>query len=1483
MTTTQFTITGELDNDSGVIRTYTLVLPPVGQGGNAVVYRARYDDGTGSDTLNCIVKILKPTVRNMNTYEDDEHIWFAPPSKSIGDSLSEDERENSENILESRKRMMRNESAMMSQLQLEGASMHIDAIVRYKNTLAIAMPYEGGMTLAEEYRDSKKIQSEDDVYRVVRDIRAFSRKIALLHAKGKLHMDISPDNIFRRSDGSIVPLDFGGVCGVHEKGKAYSIKAGFSAPEAINSHYNVKDSFGFEADLYSIGAVMFFLLFGRIYDSFHYGELDSVASLPINESAKKYLRDTVLSELLRCRASDRLSDIHTLIERLDELERLMIGDGISLLQLYSRSSGHYDSFLIESRGRYGNISKKYAVPFEMLFGNDFFDRIGRTKDNILLCGSGGAGKTALSAECWGRLLGAFDRNRSGIVPFYVPLSGYPEASDWRDGDIGASFLLRSICRDCFGAESLTSCDPQILNALYSEFSRQTKTPEYVVFADGLDEVRAGVRGILTDEINRLSRLKNLRIVVTSREKDPRLEDFKCMDANGIRDEKDMIKHLRRHGFTSSECDEIKRNRPLVSMIRLPLFMSLICRLHEAGEGIADIRRTGQLFHRYYGEIERIDRVFIGRSKEDGEKMKFIYQYLLPCIAFYMERNNRHALSERELRKLIRDSFENNFCTYEFIEANFHTAETISLLYDERQSVAGKATSISRVIRMICSECCMMTAREDDHGDNIEYSMIHQTLQTFFAALHLCNVLRTAVHAESAELLLNGLSEPLRPEITMMAGDILYDDTKYSPEKKALGLLQGNFGGNYPTAVKNMLSICHAKSGTLDGADLSRLDLTECDLLGVSCRSANFTGARLTDENLLGVTGNICAWAVSEESGLVALFSGRGEMLAVGTKTPSRMEKRILDSDCDMVMAARYAGHKLMTFGRQFGRLTLCAEIYDSEYKLFKRIPIRAERFLPSRKYPETLAEFSPDGRMLAVFHSPVYDQSPDEIILLDCVEDKQVSIPTDEKIRRIRFGRDCLWLFGEKGKLFRVELKPDAFTVTQDTRFSSAYDVGNLGGKEMFLISDNKEIKLADGNHFISCGLQPSDKKSADYCFGTADEPICLFSLGEDYAEMATFGETSQRRTVYASVKTLLSRDVVLMAAYENPFGQKNKYIGLYDIAHEKWVCRLRDHQGVKNGMLSGKMLVTHREKEAVLCDTQTGQLTEVSLQQSFKQIFVSSDGKTLLLSAVKPDNTLALTFLQGENEKTYEFADSFFGDEKDKQLSLLCVSHDFKKIAVRSSCHSKLKVFLLSGEYYNEIAGLPLIYDNSGDTQGQILDDGSLVMLLKNKVKKGQPRDYLQFISPDGCFPTAGFDVSEKNYRLPGSVLLLMGSGNQFSLVSFRQSGNPQPWKYGSAVVTTFSVKGGEAVKAEDKQILCCCTSDPRFDCVTASSDLLIFKQRYTDVNYFALNITTGEQSRIYIDSLRLSNSDFRDVKGLSEECGEILKKAGCRNLEGV
>ena len=395
MTTSQFTITGELDNDSGVIRTYKLALPPVGQGGNAVVYRARSDDGTGSDTLNCIIKILKPTVRDMTTYEDDAHIWLAPSSKSIGDTLSDDEREKSEKILESRKRMMRNESAMMSELQLEGASMHIDAIIRYKNTLAIAMPYEGGMTLAEEYCDDKKMQSEDDVYRVVRDIRAFSRKIALLHAKGKLHMDISPDNIFRRNDGSIVPLDFGGVCGVHEKVKAYSVKAGFSAPEVLDMRF---DSFGYEADFYSIGAVMFYMLFGRVYDGSRYGELDSVASLPINESAKKYLRDTVLSEILKRAASDRLSDIHPLIERLDELERLMLGDGISLLQLYSRSSGHYDSFLIESRGRYGNISKKYAVPFEMLFGNDFFDRIGRTKDNILLCGSGGAGKKALSVE-----------------------------------------------------------------------------------------------------------------------------------------------------------------------------------------------------------------------------------------------------------------------------------------------------------------------------------------------------------------------------------------------------------------------------------------------------------------------------------------------------------------------------------------------------------------------------------------------------------------------------------------------------------------------------------------------------------------------------------------------------------------------------------------------------------------------------------------------------------------------------------------------------------------------------------------------------------------------------------------------------------------------------------------------------------------------------------------------------------------------------
>ena len=194
---------------------------------------------------------------------------------------------------------------------------------------------------------------------------------------------------------------------------------------------------------------------------------------------------------------------------------------------------------------------------------------------------------------------------------------------------------------------------------------------------------------------------------------------------------------------------------------------------------------------------------------------------------------------------------------------------------------------------------------------------------------------------------------------------------------------------------------------------------------------------------------------------------------------------------------------------------------------------------------------------------------------------------------------------------------------------------------------------------------------------------------------------------------------------------------------------------------------------------------------------------------------------------------DIAFGVETDKTLSLIAVSPDLKSVIVKSTSHSRMRVFAVSGENYDVVSEYSLACDTSGTAQGQLLPDAKLLLFAH-------------------CGEAS------------------------FSLVSFGQNSSDVPWEYGNAVVTLFSVENGSIVPKENKRIPCCCTSDPRFDCLTASPDKLICKQRYTDVYYFVLDLITGEQKQIYIDSLRLGGSDFRNAIGLSASCLELLRRAG-------
>lgn len=93
----------------------------------------------------------------------------------------------------------------------------------------------------------------------IRDIfRQIAAAVGECHAKGIVHMDIKPDNIFVSSDGTVKLGDFGLARSVHSREKVRAFTPTFAAPEILNETCDPE----FSSDIYSLGCVLYELLTG---------------------------------------------------------------------------------------------------------------------------------------------------------------------------------------------------------------------------------------------------------------------------------------------------------------------------------------------------------------------------------------------------------------------------------------------------------------------------------------------------------------------------------------------------------------------------------------------------------------------------------------------------------------------------------------------------------------------------------------------------------------------------------------------------------------------------------------------------------------------------------------------------------------------------------------------------------------------------------------------------------------------------------------------------------------------------------------------------------------------------------------------------------------------------------------------------------------------------------------------------------------------
>lgn len=125
------------------------------------------------------------------------------------------------------------------------------------NTAYIIMEYVDGVLL-KDYLDRQGRMEPDVAMNVITPVIEAVKKI---HAKGIIHRDISPDNIFISGEDSIKVFDFGAAqLNDSSEGMAGEkvIKVGYSAPE----QYRDKSRQDFYTDIYSVGAILYQMVTG---------------------------------------------------------------------------------------------------------------------------------------------------------------------------------------------------------------------------------------------------------------------------------------------------------------------------------------------------------------------------------------------------------------------------------------------------------------------------------------------------------------------------------------------------------------------------------------------------------------------------------------------------------------------------------------------------------------------------------------------------------------------------------------------------------------------------------------------------------------------------------------------------------------------------------------------------------------------------------------------------------------------------------------------------------------------------------------------------------------------------------------------------------------------------------------------------------------------------------------------------------------------
>ena len=638
--------------------------------------------------------------------------------------------------------------------------------------------------LDPQYQDTGRLLCALDI------VKSTLGALSAWHSCRVLHLDISDKNVLwcESTDRGVAyfldmssckPVGYQPIGGIWSTG-------GFAAPEL-----SVGDSLTPAADVYSVGALLFYLCVGKegLFNDeilelpgFGNGNVAYIDNLRLSPGCKHLLKEILI--LATDRVERHYETAEEMLADIQRLEETISNRGVSRHVLMNGSVECYDR----------QFSKIYPMGIDQALIPEI---AGEMDGHTVLLGDGGSGKTTLMFEIFRRKLEAVSQDPAEPIPIYVPLAGFdPGKENW------STYIVDYILQEYCGVPGDEENRMKLRELLKQQY--------YHLLLDGINESVSPFQ--LGEQIEILTNCSGVTVYVASRHSS---FDWPCMAQFG---------KARLRPLTKDRVDRILRERNLycgsdrlMEALRNPMMLSLYLAVDEDGE---DCQTAGEILLGYHRRL--IEQYKKGYHKEEEQVFfQTVVLDLLPMIAYKLGRMH-------------------------FSDLNLKTClDELLAKVDVLHLIGVSKDNLSKSVLDVLISCGLIrTAEGGSTSRNANYQFVHQYFLEWNTAQFVVQEMQIA---DCDESLPSCLSECcLADKILEFLGDLLGEYREVSGGSRIECWLQDHLAGDSSDEaqmiVRNLVEVIKKNRSGKISANFSELDLTLVNFQDCTVTGSNFTEA-----------------------------------------------------------------------------------------------------------------------------------------------------------------------------------------------------------------------------------------------------------------------------------------------------------------------------------------------------------------------------------------------------------------------------------------------------------------------------------------------------------------------------------------------------------------------------------------------------------------------------------------------------------------